>query len=476
MVKNGASKPVLSKATGQDYILTYFNGENPWDIGELDVEKINKYRADIYAVMIANNILGLIFQGPYICNILDPKGNSREDIAEWFRGMLTDIDFEDKLYKSANARLVWPAFIFSDTIEEKEGKIQVTEIRDLPPETFGTAGSYNTDAVFGKILKGIVRESDGTIHYWQDQQTGTVEIAPCHHFRSHVYSYNIDGVPVLTPVYKLIKKLGFAWDGLMQANNRANVLFMRINKVQPLPTAGRETSNWALSNQILKDYNRNTFFTLGPDMEPIELKGPVSDIALDTIGELTKLVLSIIFSKDFTAKDGTLIGGSTAGETGLFKNAIIGLQKQMLKPWIPYFNRILEWNGFTGFTLELKLPEPEFKNEELDFQKGLEILKAYTEKGAVIGSMNEVRTFWGLEDADTDFLTKAGQEWSEATIKQESEPIEEEVPEKEEVQEDDEIKEDIKKNQGIQTREEIEEELRGELEGHWKAFFEAVSQ
>ena len=148
----------------------------------------------------------------------------------------------------------------------------------------------------------------------------------------------------------------------------------------------------------------------------------------------------------------------------------------MLKPWIPYFNRILEWNGFTGFTLELKLPEPEFKNEELDFQKGLEILKAYTEKGAVIGSMNEVRTFWGLEDADPEFLTNAGQAWNEASVKQESEPIKEEVPEKEGIQEEDEIKEDIKKNQAIQTREEIEEELRGELEGHWRKFFEAVSQ
>jgi len=470
MTKNGA-KPVLSKATGQDYILTYFDGGNPWDVGELDVEKINKYRSDIYAVMVANNILNLIFQGPFICNILDQRGNSREDIAGWFRIMLQDIEFEDVLYKSANARIFWPAFIFSDTIEEVDGKIQVTEIRDLPPETFGTAGNYGTDSVYGKILRGIVREADGIIHYWQDQQGGTIEIEPCHHFKSHIYSYNVDGVPILTPVYKLIPKMGMAWDGLMQANLRANVLFMRINK--PGMLSDGKTSNWNYSNNILKNYNRNTYFTIGPDMEPIELDGPVSGIALDTINELTKLILSIIFSKDFTAKDGTLIGGSTAGETSLFKSAIIGLQKQMLKPWIPYFTRILEWNGFSGFSVELKLPEPEFKNEELDFQKGLEILKAYTEKGAVVGSMNEVRTFWGLEDADSKFLMKAGQEWSETSIQQENEPAEEEAP-KDEVQTEDEIKEDIKSNQLLQTREEIEEELRGELEGHWKKFFEAI--
>jgi len=477
MVKNGAPKPALSKAAGQDYILTYFGGDNPWDIADLDIEKINKYKSDVYAEKIANNLSNLVFQGPYILNVLDPKGNSREDIAEWFRVMLQDIDFEEKLNTDWNALVTYGSFIFSDTIEEKDGKIQVTEIRDLPPETFGTAGSYNTDAVYGKILKGIVRESDGTIHYWQDQQTGTVEIIPCHHFKSPKYSYNVDGIPLLAPVYKLIPKLGFAWDGLMQANGRANALFIRDNKQTGGVMPDNKTSRWGYINTILKTLNRNNWFGLPAEMEPVELKGPVSKISIDTIELLTKLIIGLYSSSDFVSKgDGTLIGGSTTGETNLFKNSIIGLQNKLLKPWIIYFNQILEWNMFTGFKVELLLPEPEFKNEELDFQKGLEILKAYTEKGAVIGSMNEVRTFWGLEDADPEFLTKAGQEWSEATVKQESEPIEEEVPEKEGIQEEDEIKEDIKKNQAIQTREEIEEELRTELEGHWKKFFEAVSQ
>ena len=91
--------------------------------------------------------------------------------------------------------------------------------------------------------------------------------------------------------------------------------------------------------------------------------------------------------------------------------------------------------------------------------------------------MNEVRTFWGLEDADGEFLLKAGQEWTKATVKQESEPTmveEKSTMVKEETQSEDEIKEDIKKNQAIQTREEIEDELRTELEGHWKKFFEAI--
>lgn len=413
----------LTQAQGIDYLYENFGILDPWDVGDLNVEKINKFRDNVYAQKISSNLTNQIFQGRPVYNILDPEGNSDENVAMWFREMLNSelVDFEDKLHKTIESWMFFGTFLHSDTIAEEQGKIILKEIRDLPPESFANPG-YNTGfnsfvsasiIASGKILPGIMRYQDGSVHYWQTQLQNTVELENCQHIKSPKYSYYIDGVPLLAPLYKLIPKINAAWDQLMQCGNRANCLFLRVNRIATMPD--NKTSNWTYSNKVLSSYNHNVFFTLPPDVEPVELKGPVSDISIQTIELLTKLIISLYSSSDFVAKEGTLISGSSAGETNLFKNAIIGIQTKLLKAWTPLLNKILEWNGYVGYSVEIKIPEPKFKNEQLDFQRAQLIVQALKE-GHVIATENELRSLLGLEDASVEFLKKSVEEWEELKI------------------------------------------------------------
>lgn len=416
--KGGHPSP---EAQGQDFVIPYL--DRPWDVKGLTIDRITQYEDDFFLLNVENKLTQLIFQGPPRFNVLDINDDSLEDTAAWVRQMCRDLDIYSKIKNSFHAIARYGAYVHSDGFaRDKNGRIIFSEIRELPPSTFRYLGySDKKIATYGYILKGIMRTIDQQAQqesneYWQIQfGTEPVKIENCSHFRSPIYSQYIDGVPLLTPVYKILPKLNWTVDGLIQANNKANMFMLKVNKYGKMADA--LTNVWDYTNTILKSASKNHSFALPPEVEPVQFQNQDYKIHLETVNMFVKWVISLYSPADVISKgEGTLIGGSTNYEAQLFKAFAWSFQSYLADEWSRILTPILEYNGYPkGTRIEVSLPPLQFENEQLDFQKAQLILQAASQK-RYLGSRNEAREFMHLDNGSDEFFQKCAEEWEQFTV------------------------------------------------------------
>jgi hypothetical protein len=481
MVNTGANNSRNStkiEVQGQEFLIPYL--DRPWDSKDLTVKDIKRYEEDFFIQNVFMKLTNFIFLGPPTFNILQGD-KSREDLADWIREMIKKVGLVNLMKVIWYDVCIWGNSLCSDGIEkDQKNRWIYSEHRSLPPELFeypgGTSvssymyGNYamNPNYTYGRLLKGIERRDDGTIHYWQRNNYEVVEIENCRHIKSPVRSYFLDGVPLFNPLYKLLPKVYFALDQLMMHNNRSNMFFLSVDDTGKQTLPDNKTSKWEYSKNVLKSANNKTWFPLPGGVEPKELSGPSSDIHIKTIDVLTKWIISFITPTDIISKgDGSLIGGSSNYEAQLFKIFSESLQDFIAAEIEKLLDNILIWNGWLDCHSEVKMKRLKFDNEELDLEVAKLVLDAQ-KSGFTLASINEWRNKLDWEDASIEFLQDSQKEWEAVKRKVET-PEMPGSPEGynkngSEQLEEEEVKEDLKENQAkIPTREEIEEETLQEL-------------
>lgn len=466
--KKPKSPPKVSDAEGQDYILSSFNYLTPWDTKNLTIEDIEKYKDHWVSDLIRDSLKNMIFQGQPIINALE-NGKSREDYAEMLRNVADKIDLLDLMKTQYDDECNYGTYLRSVGWERIDGNVTITEVRCLPPYTFRSPGKYSlTDCVYGQILKGIMKYKDETTHYWQTKSytANPIELTNCEHIKSPKSSYYLDGVPILNPLYQLLPDLNLAKAGLMQANKRANILFVRDNKIGNDKMPDGKGSRFGYIKEILRKLSNNVWFPLAAEMEPIELKGQVSKISIDSIYLLIKLILMCYSPSSFLSMGETnRLGGSTSGETTLMKSYVFSQHAHITKTWETLFQKLLEYNYIYGVKVQIILPQIKEDNDQLNFQIASKILDAAGQHGIVIAEINEVREKCGLEDISEKALQKALKSWKAVKMVSDKE-IAINVPD-----------ESIKHNQApIDTREEIQEDLEQDLDGAIEGFFKNLKR
>lgn len=471
------SPPRVSKAEGQDYIISSFNFLTPWDTKNLTITEIDQYKDHWVSYLVRESIKNMIFQGDLVINALD-HGESREDLADIVREAANKIDLLELMKRQYDDYSDYGTYLRSVGWVKNGNKVTIGEVRCLPPNTFKTPGKYTTtNYVYGQLLKGIQRNKDGEIEYWQEKayQMDIVQLKNCEHFKSPISSYHLDGIPLLNPLYQLIPDLNIAKAGLMQANKRANILFIRDNStLKDMPDG--KGSRWSFIRGVLQKLSNNTWFPLAKDMEPIELEGQVSNISIDTIYLLVKLILMCYSPAAFLSMGETnRLGGSTSGETTLMKSSVLAIQSNLKRSWEPVFEKLLELNYYPGIKVQIIMPQIKEENDQLNFQIGQELLKSLKD-GLTIAEINEIREKFGMEDISVEALLKAQEE-----IQQVKQSVPQGKESKEpQTQEDDTQDEDttqIKENQApIKTRQEIEDDTRDDLYKAISQSFEELKQ
>lgn len=472
------SPPKVSKAEGQDYIISSFNFLTPWDTKNLTVTDIDQYKDHWVSYLVRESIKNMIFQGDLVINALD-HGESREDLADIVREAANKIDLLELMKRQYDDYSDYGTFLRSVGYAKTGNAVTIGEVRCLPPNTFKTPGQYTTtDYVYGQLLKGILKNKDGEIEYWQEKayQMDMVQLKNCEHFKSPISSYHLDGIPLLNPLYQLIPDLNIAKAGLIQANKRANILFIRDNSsniTDKMPDG--KGSRWGYAGEILKKLSNNVWFRLAKDMEPIELKGQVSNISIDTIYLIVKLILMCYSPAAFLSMGETnRLGGSTSGETTLVKASVLAIQSNLKKTWEPVFEKLLELNYYPGIKVQIIMSQIKEENDQLNFQIGQELLKSLKE-GFTIAEINEVREKFGMEDISVEALLKAQEEIQQVkqSVTQNNtipEPPTQGDTQNQDGEQDEKDTTEIKENQApIKTRQEIENDARDDL-------YKAISQ
>lgn len=466
-----------------------FNFDYRTEDQTINLEKLEKAQDDIYT-QVFTKISYLIFHQPYTIEILNLEEKNDEKLAKRFRQMADDpsVNLWQQMKNTWFATCNPGAYLYSPGIDYLDnGFIGLTELRCLPPESFSTPGSSgNVILAQGELLQGIVKESDGKIHYYQMQETGAiVEIKNCYHIKSPVYSFDVAGKPFIKVLVKTLNKLGFVNDGIIQANNRAAApsMFLRINTRD----SNRMSKDWlredfAQAKKILKAYSRNTLFPIPENFEPIEISSQVSTIGLETEDRLTKRFMSAFDPTDVLSKgDGSIIGGNSGAEADLYRAYITGLQTSICDGWVPLFQRILEYNGYKGYKFILKIPPLEFEDATLNLECAKEL------RAAGNCGYNEHRVLCGLEPASKELIAEYKAEWDEIKpdpiIKENPfppNPMQDETTPGKGQMTPDEIKQDeqkLKKNQGsIPTFDESYLKLSKALGNHWTDLINTIEK
>lgn len=484
---NKPTSAQLAKPEGINFIPFIFDYRT--EDQTITMEKLEKAHDDIYT-QVFSKISYLIFHQPYTMEILDLEEKNDEKLAKRFRQMADnpDVNLWQQMKNTWFAVCNPGAYLVSPGIDYLENNfIGLTELRCLPPESFSSPGSSkNVILAQGEFLQGIVKESDGKIHYYQTQDTGAIlEIQNCFHIRSPVYSYDVAGKPFIKVLIKTLNKLGFINDGIIQANNRAAApsMFLRVN----VRHNTRTSKDWlkedyAQSKSILKSYSKDTLFPIPENFEPIKIDGTVSNIGLDSEERYTKRFMSAFDPTDVLSKgDGSIIGGNSGAEADLYRAYITGLQTSICDGWVPLFQRILEYNGFKGYKFILKIPPLEFDDETLNLERAKEL------RAAGNCGYNEHRVLCGLEPASTELVAEYKNEWEEIKptpiIKENPfavNPMQDQIKQGEGKMTPDEIKQNeqkLKKNQGsVPTFDESYLKLSEALGNHWTDLINTIEK
>jgi hypothetical protein len=256
--------------------------------------------------------------------------------------------------------------------------------------------------------------SDGKIHYFQrDSQLGTVnELYNIIHAKPpNDFTSDLAGMPLFYPTIPVLNRLNFSWKCQMQRVNRVGSPSIFVEISDPIvivdddgcPIPGKR-NDYELANLILSNWGTNNSFAIPSNMKIIELKAHESDSAMETIHELSKLIVNQWSPTEQISTDGnSKLGGSQEAATTLLINFITGFHRHIAKVFKSLVLDILEYNGFKNYSVNLYFPKPEFRNSEIDLERA----KEGREGGTI--SRNEHRVLIGYEpeseeDLDADYL------------------------------------------------------------------------
>ena len=464
-----------------------------WELEKIDIKTLTDLQEDPYATAVFNKLTNLIFQDPYQIEIRDQNDNPQDTLTKQFQAMFDApwVELWQTMKNTFGAWYWFGPFLGSRGIKF-DGIYMPSEIRELPPETFSENNSEGTILAESRILKGICRLDDGKIHYFQRQEYDIEELENCFHIKPPGYSSDIGGLPLIYPLLKVFKKMGFAWLAQMQAVNRSgagNILFIRVTN--PVRSADGKRDDWKYVNNVLKNYGKNNLFPLYDNMEPIEVATNPSEVALKTIDLLAKVIIFQFSTSDLVSKEGTLIGGSNTAEKELQENFIRGFHTALINAYQPLVQDFLDFNGFQGYKAIITIPSPEFVNEEVNIKKAIE------GRAAQNIHPNEHRKFLGLPPKSYEELTQIKNLWAIPTVEQQAyqaEQFQQQVAKAQaqgQAMNEDGVKrqvdEDKDKQKGekgkfkgnkedLPAREDIQKDLETDLENNIRSFFADIKK
>ncbi len=429
-----------------------------WDLDKLNVKTLEDLFEDPYATAVFNKLTNLIFQDPCTIEIKDPADTVNDDLSKVFQQMCDspDVQLWQQMKTCFGAWFWFGPYLASLGIDFLNGMYILSAIMDLPPASFSQNNAVGTILSESRILHGIVKLEDKKTHYYQQQELEIVELGNVFHIKPPGYGYDIAGMPLIYPLIKSFKKMGFAWLAQMQCVNRAGApsIFLKITK--PIKSPDGKRDDWKYGNEILRNYGKNNLYPIYENFDPIEVVSNVTDVSLKTIELLTKVIIYQFSTSDLVSKDGTLIGGSNNAEKELLTNFIKGFHTALKNGFEPIVQKFLEYNGFLKHKAVINIPTPEFTDESLELQRAVEGRNAKdihpNEHRKKLGlppksdeELVEIRNSWLPTEEERAYQTEQFQQKSAQFGQQANNPKQKEEDEKDIKQKEE---EDKKKNKG----------------------------
>jgi len=380
---------------------------------EITPQKILDLNDNVYARGLITKQRNMLFSDKFTLMVTDSGGKQDEKLE---LEMMRMCDTPD-VALWAKIQMAWmDEFRFGCSINNEVwdwvGNVYtLMKLRHLPAYSFGAAPFDAMEAVYCQLLPGIILGKDDEIEFWQ---TSADYEAPIQIKSATIYknptSDEIGGTSILLPLIPIINMLSYTWKTQMQQVNRvgAKLLFLKITDPMPASGLNEGVSDLEAGRLILKYWGKNNSFPLRGNMELIDPKIKDDANNLEVIEALNQMLIDYTTSIDLLSQgnDGARLGGSDTQRMLMvlrnIKSIYIGLED-----WSSaILQKYLDVNGFDGYTVRLKIPEPEIDTSELDILRAAE-----GRSGKVLGA-NELRKLLGQEELTDEELEEIADFWA----------------------------------------------------------------
>lgn len=361
---------VASKEEGTSIVSTGDFYTSP----KINADTILKLIDDIYVQGVIKKQRNLIFNEKYSIEVIDTKTRKVDEelsntmfamcesknVRLWAR--MQQAYFDSFCWGIAPFNPVWGVDKEADTTE-----IRLLKLRHLPPESFKTAPSSQTD-IYSPILQGIVPDKDGELEFHQEPKANETPVLVKNVFYiKNPADRGFAGDPIIVPMVSILGMLGFTWNTQMEQVNRvgAKILFMRVKNPQGASTRNNSVSDNDYANAIVKNWGKDTAFVLRENFEIEDVKLTDDSNNLEIIDALNNLIIEYVTPASFISKgQETRLGGNDNAQKELLDNYIRGVHSWLEDQFEMLLMRYLEYNQYTGYTVNIKIPTPSHDSRE----------------------------------------------------------------------------------------------------------------
>lgn len=471
--KGSYSPKTITKAEGVAYVYLYGNDiKVAWENDKIDLEVMEKLRANAKAQSIQLQLSNLIFPAePPAIGALNENEEEADDVGVLLRNMADNpkVAFYERMKNYFNDSC-YSCFFFSVTIENIDGFIQMTEFRELPAASFSHSNYDLAEYGHALLFPGVVRDKSGKIHYYQTQEDGVViELKNCTHLKPPGRDFDICGMPLFYSLVPWFNKHNFAWLAQMQSVNRVGApsIILRI-------ATYNDKVDGPIAQKILRNWGKNTSFSIPDRFEVIEIGKTVNNIALKSLEAINKEFSTHFSPSDAISSDGNLIGGSDQAKGDLYLNYIRGWHTVIANRFQPFLQEILEYNGYSNLKAYIKFPEPELKNAQIDLDKA----KDAADRKVISKLEYRKKCGWGA-CTEEDLKTYEDEWGSQEVVENPIDPVKDEPLSDDDIQDDqdEKKKQNLQKNQLVtnQSDDTIEETAAGIKTG-WNELIKGFSK
>ena len=249
--------------------------------------------------------------------------------------------------------------------------------------------------VAGRSLKGVVYDSQvRKMLYWQSFHNFIIpiQIPTCRvmHIKDQAARY-VDGLSYLAGVMPSVQQQEFSRKVMMLAHKRwgAGQVGIKVGTLQnaagmPIMGAdpeGKGRSRWQVANQwaddIVKNWDNANAFKLLEEHEliypPVKIGGDLSK----PNEYFKKEILQQLIPRDLIEQNNGAMSASSDPLIDFFMLVVNSWRPIIAKPWENLFTKLLEINGFEGWSMEYVFQTPDFRDSNKKHANSLQAFQSH---------------------------------------------------------------------------------------------------
>ena len=314
--------------------------------------RVAAYLRNIHGKTPIINLLPQVFPGEPEVWVEDSAGERDDTLTDWIRETAEEVCLYAAMKITWFERMGYGASVKSPGYSRINGRVELTELRNLPAITFGFYPGRGD--VQNSLMPGIVTVGD-TVEVWQTQGDDL------HQVRINNAVVITDptapkpaGEAYILPVYAVIAALDHANKGADQQVQRiaAPIIFPQIAEKM---TDGLKT--WG--DKFVKAWGKNTGFIVPPGITFPDIKITETTVAERRLDMLVRWIESYFNPTTILQKSGTTIGASDKGASQIWVHYLSAIQAEIEEAHEQFFRPLLEKNGYEDRYVRIQLKRPD---------------------------------------------------------------------------------------------------------------------